>query len=114
MGLRSGDVRVPVDTRELGPAAPRIPLPVYLVEHADGLVLFDAGLDPDHAEDPAGAYGAMAEHIAMDFREEYAIEVQLAGLGLTARDVTTVVASHLLRPRRGVEALCPRSNGRRR
>jgi glyoxylase-like metal-dependent hydrolase (beta-lactamase superfamily II) len=55
----------------LGAGAPRIPFPIYLVEHPDGVVLFDAGLDPDHAGDPVGGYGEVAERIRIDFREEH-------------------------------------------
>lgn len=93
--LEPATYRAPAQVASLGAAAPRIPFPVYLIEHADGLVLFDAGLDPDHAGDPAGAYGDLAERIDMDFREEHVIENQLAGLGFTIGDVATVVASHL-------------------
>lgn len=93
--LEPATYRSPAQVAELGDAAPRIPFPVYLVEHADGLVLFDAGLDPDHAGDPAGAYGEMAERIDMDFREEHLIENQLARFGFSVADVSTVVASHL-------------------
>lgn len=85
----------PAQVDLLGDAAPRIPFPVYLIEHADGLVLFDAGLDPDHAGDPAGAYGEVATRIRMDFREEHLIERQLADLGFSLADVETVIASHL-------------------
>lgn len=93
--LEPATYRSPAQVVALGDAAPRIPFPIYLVEHADGLVLFDAGLDPDHAGDPAGAYGEMAERIDMDFRAEHLIEHQLAGFGFSIDDVSTVVASHL-------------------
>ncbi len=78
-----------------GVAGPRIPFPIYLVEHADGIVMFDAGLDPDHAGDPVGAYGEMATRIDIDFRAEHVVEHQLGRWGLAMSDITTVVASHL-------------------
>lgn len=93
--LEPATYRSPAQVAALGDAAPRIPFPVYLVEHADGLVLFDAGLDPDHAGDPAGAYGELAERIDIDFREEHLIEHQLETFGFSGADVVTVVASHL-------------------
>jgi len=93
--LEPATYRSPLEVRLSGDAAPRIPFPVFLLEHADGLVLVDAGLDPDHAGDPAGAYGAMAERIDIDFREEHLVEVQLDALGFSLGDVTTVVATHL-------------------
>ncbi|NLT30642.1 MAG: N-acyl homoserine lactonase family protein [Propionibacterium sp.] len=76
-------------------AAPRMPTPTYLIEHPDGLVLFDAGLNPDHAGDPIGGYGAMAEKLNMDFREEHTIEAHLGELGFGLDDVKVVIASHL-------------------
>jgi N-acyl homoserine lactone hydrolase len=78
-----------------GGDAPRIPFPVFLVEHSGGLVLFDSGLDPQYAGNPAGAYGEIAERIRIDFREEHLIERQLDRLGFGLRDVETVIASHL-------------------
>lgn len=78
-----------------GDAAPRIPFPMYLIEHPDGLVLFDGGLDPDHAGDPEAAYGEMATRLRMDFREEHTVEHHLDRLGFTLADVGTVIASHL-------------------
>lgn len=85
----------PAQVQQLGDAAPRIPFPIYLVEHADGLVLFDAGLDPDHAGDPEGAYGDMATRLRMDWRPEHTVEHQLGELGFSLADVGTVIASHL-------------------
>lgn len=93
--LEPATYRSPAQIASLGDAAPRIPFPVYAVEHAEGLVLFDAGLDPDHAGNPAGAYGDLAARIDMDFREEHLIENQLAAIGFAVADVSTVVASHL-------------------
>ena len=34
-----------------------IPLPAYVIEHEQGLVLFDTGMDPRVCEDPALVYG---------------------------------------------------------
>ncbi len=85
----------PAQVASLGTAAPRIPFPIYLIEHAEGLVLFDAGLDPDYAGDPVAGYGEMAERIRIDFREEHLVEYHLDRLGFTLTDVGTVIASHL-------------------
>ena len=75
--------------------APRIPFPIYLIEHATGLVLVDAGLDPDHVGDPVGAYGELAERIDIRFDERHLIETHLEALGYSLTDVSTVVATHL-------------------
>jgi len=93
--LEPATYRSPAHAKEFGDAAPRIPFPISLVEHADGLVLFDAGLDPDHVGDPAGAYGEMADRIDIRFDERHLIETHLEALGFSVADVTTVVASHL-------------------
>jgi N-acyl homoserine lactone hydrolase len=85
----------PRHRQAFGDAAPRLPFPVYLVEHADGLVLFDTGLDPNGVGKPAAVYGEIAERIEIDFREPHLIETQLDQLGYRYEDVTTVVASHL-------------------
>ena len=93
--LEPASYQSPAHVKEFGDAAPRIPFPVYLIEHDDGLVLYDSGLDPDHAGDPAGAYGELAERIRIDFGERHLIEPQLERLGFALRDVYTVIASHL-------------------
>ncbi|MCH6231625.1 N-acyl homoserine lactonase family protein [Microbacterium sp. CFH 31415] len=93
--LEPATYRSPAHVAEFGSAAPRIPFPIYLVEHAEGFVLFDAGLDPDHAGDPAGAYGEMAQRIDMVFDERHLVETHLEAIGRSMDDVTTVVASHL-------------------
>jgi glyoxylase-like metal-dependent hydrolase (beta-lactamase superfamily II) len=73
----------------------RLPFPVFLVEHSDGLVLFDAGLDPDAADDPGSVYGALAGRLDIDFRREHLIGSQLRSLGHRTADVEHVIASHL-------------------
>lgn len=78
-----------------GDEAPRLPFPIFLIEHNDGLVLFDAGLDPAAVNDPAGVYGEVAERIDIDFREPHLIDTNLDRLGYGREDVATVVASHL-------------------
>lgn len=87
--------QAPAQFAVLGDRAPRIPFPVYLVEHDNGLVLFDGGLDPDVAGDPVAGYGEMAERIHLHFSEHQSIEAQLGRLDFSVDDVDTVVASHL-------------------
>lgn len=73
----------------------RVPFPVFLIEHPDGLVLFDAGLAPEAAGDPVAVYGEMARRLHFRFTEDQQIEPQLAHWGFAAADVTHVIASHL-------------------
>lgn len=93
--LAPATYRSPAQVALYGDAAPKVPMPAYLVEHPDGLVLFDAGLDPDFAGDPVAGYGEVAERIGVVFDERHVLENQLRALGHSLADVTTVIASHL-------------------
>lgn len=93
--LEPATYRSPLQVQLHGADAPRIPCPVYLVEHPDGLVLFDGGLAPEAAGKPAAVYGELAERIDIVFREQHLIEYQLDRLGFSLGDVGTVIASHL-------------------
>src|SRR5690606_9145392 len=85
----------PAQIQLVGDAAPRVPMPMYLIEHAEGLVLFDAGLDPEFSGDPVGGYGEVAERIRLEYDDRHLIEPYLAERGHSLRDVSVVVASHL-------------------
>lgn len=78
-----------------GDAAPLIPLPMFVIEHAEGLVLFDAGLDPSCVGDPAAGYGEVADRIRLTFDERHLIDPFLKARGHSIADVTHVIASHL-------------------
>jgi N-acyl homoserine lactone hydrolase len=79
--------------------APR-PINVYVIEHADGLVLFDTGQDRASVTDdsyfPGGPAGIVYDRLAK-FRigADETLEAQLAGLGYAAADVDTALISHL-------------------
>jgi 4-pyridoxolactonase len=69
---------------------PQVRIPVYsvLVEHDDGLYLFDTGIDLDH----------MNRVLPFELPEqtpEQTIPAQLAACGFSTSDVTTLVNSHL-------------------
>ncbi|MDA0231509.1 MAG: N-acyl homoserine lactonase family protein [Proteobacteria bacterium] len=77
-----------------------VPINVYVIEHRDGLVLFDAGLDPAIASDPNYVTQAIGRfflrkvfriHIGPDD----ALSKKLEGLGHAPADVRRVVVSHL-------------------
>ena len=72
-----------------------VPFPVFLIHHDQGLVLFDAGLDPRAAGDPAAVYGDLATAIDMKFAPDLVLGRQLRDLGFDTGDVHTIVASHL-------------------
>lgn len=79
--------------------APR-PINVYVIEHRDGLVLFDTGQDRGSVTDPdyfpKGLTGLLYSRLAkFEIAEDETLTAQLRRLGYDPRDVTTVVLSHL-------------------
>lgn len=71
-----------------------VPAPSFLIEHAEGLLLFDAGLASEAAGDPTTAYGPLATMFDMHFPEDYRLDRQIASLGFRTADVRRVVLSH--------------------
>jgi len=76
------------------PGRMRFPVAAFLIEHRDGLVLFDSGM---HAElltskDRLRAVGSIFD---IELTEEGLVRGQLAALGVDPADVTVAVASHL-------------------
>lgn len=73
----------------------RIPAPSFLVEHPDGLVLFDAGLAPEAAADAGSVYGERADRLQLRYAPEHRLDRQVRAAGHQPEDVTIVVLSHL-------------------
>ncbi len=79
--------------------APR-PINVYVIEHRDGLVLFDTGQDRRSVTDPhyfpGGIVGFFYRRLArFEVGPGDTLTAQLAALGYQASEVTTAVLSHL-------------------
>ena len=77
-----------------------LPVNVFVVEHRDGLVLFDTGQDRAAVTDPgyfpSGPTGLIYSRVArFDVPEGQTLPVQLAKLGHRTGDVDKVVISHL-------------------
>ena len=79
-----------------------VPLAVYsfVIEHRDGLVLFDTGVDPAVGLDPnyiSSPIGRFLLHriFRFEIREEDALRYQLQKLGVSVGDVRKAVISHL-------------------
>lgn len=68
------------------------PAPSFLVEHDEGLVLFDTGVTPAAAPEPARAFGDTGPEISYDVSQR--VDRQLELLGVATSDVTHVVLSH--------------------
>ena len=83
-----------------GKETERLPVNVYVIEHEDGLVLFDAGADTRVITDPdywpSKATGFFMRRIFdWDMSVDDDLETQLANAGYSAADVSRVVISHL-------------------
>lgn len=72
----------------------KIPLPSFLVEHDQGLVLFDTGMNPVVCEDPALLFGDRPEASWIAGRPEQRLDTQIRNLSFDISDVTHVVLSH--------------------
>jgi glyoxylase-like metal-dependent hydrolase (beta-lactamase superfamily II) len=77
-----------------------IPINVFVIEHADGIVLFDAGLDPRVVSDPEYwrsriTRGFMNRIFRFDISPEQCLGSQLRAAGCEPGDVTTAIFSHL-------------------
>jgi N-acyl homoserine lactone hydrolase len=76
------------------------PINVFIIEHRDGLVLFDTGQDRASITDPeyfpSGLLlGSLYRMSRFDMAEDQTLSVLLEGIGYRAGDVDMVVLSHL-------------------
>jgi N-acyl homoserine lactone hydrolase len=79
---------------------PPRPINVYVIEHAQGLILFDTGQDRASVTDgtyfPGGFTGLIYDRLArFDIGEQDTLTAQLAALGYAPRDAGTAILSHL-------------------
>jgi N-acyl homoserine lactone hydrolase len=72
-----------------------IPYFFYLIEHSQGLVLFDTGANPGLIEDVNAYLGPEAGNWGIDVRQGDDARVLLKSVGLAAEDIDHVVLSHL-------------------
>jgi glyoxylase-like metal-dependent hydrolase (beta-lactamase superfamily II) len=77
-----------------------LPINVYVIEHARGLILFDTGQDRASVTDdgyfPGGVTGYLYNRLArFDIGEDDTLTAQLSTLGYAPADVETVIVSHL-------------------
>jgi len=77
-----------------------VPINVFVLEHPEGLILFDAGLDtavltnPNYVDSAIGRF-FMRRLFRLRLRPDETLTNKLAGLGFSAADVRKVVVSHL-------------------
>jgi len=78
----------------------KAPITAYAIEHRDGLVLFDTGLDPalvsdpDYISSPIGRF-LLKKIFRFHIGPEDSLDKQLDTISLAAADVSKVVVSHL-------------------
>jgi glyoxylase-like metal-dependent hydrolase (beta-lactamase superfamily II) len=72
-----------------------VPVPAYLIEHDQGRVVFDTGLNVALHRDKARLLGPTAKDWEIDFPGGLDIASQLARLNLKPADIRYVVNSHL-------------------
>jgi N-acyl homoserine lactone hydrolase len=77
-----------------GEGVQEIPAPTFLIEHAQGLVLLDTGLDPAASGREDEFYGELKPLVLARFGPELGVDAQLAAIGKSPADVTHVVVSH--------------------
>jgi glyoxylase-like metal-dependent hydrolase (beta-lactamase superfamily II) len=73
----------------------RMPVPAFLIRHAQGDVLFDTGLHPDVAHDAKGRLGFLADVFATELGTDDVIGARLAALDVAKDRLRHVVLSHL-------------------
>ena len=78
----------------------KAPITAFVIEHRDGLVLFDTGLDPalvsdpDYISSPIGRF-LLKKIFRIHIGPEDALDKQLEAIKLAAADVSKVIVSHL-------------------
>ncbi len=85
----------------------RVPVPVFLIDHPKGRVLFDTGLHPQTQTDPENRLGWLASVFQVEFQPGEEISARLAALGVDAARIDWVVTSHLHFDHTGGHALVP-------
>ncbi len=78
----------------------KIPICAYAIEHRDGLVLFDTGLDPAICSDPNYISSAIGRFLLrrifrFHISAEDSLDKQLQANNLSAAEVSKVIVSHL-------------------
>ncbi|WP_227367833.1 N-acyl homoserine lactonase family protein [Halomonas sp. M20] len=77
-----------------------VPINVFVIEHPEGLILFDAGLDtailtnPNYVDSAIGRF-FMRRLFRLRLQPDETLTNKLAGLGFDVADVRKVVVSHL-------------------
>jgi glyoxylase-like metal-dependent hydrolase (beta-lactamase superfamily II) len=72
-----------------------VPVPVYLIEHPKGRLVFDSGLHVDTQVDPNARLGRLAPFHTVAFNPGEEIATRLQQLGVAPEQIDFIVNSHL-------------------
>jgi N-acyl homoserine lactone hydrolase len=84
-----------------------VPVPAYLIDHPDGKVLFDTGLNIGLRQDAARLLGPLAGQYAVDLPPDADIASHLKALDIDPASIRYIVNSHLHFDHCGGNALVP-------
>jgi N-acyl homoserine lactone hydrolase len=87
-----------MDTSGLMDGAPgrtRVPIPSYLIEHAGSVVVFDAGLHPDFADEESERSKDVWSFMDCTLPKGTTLDARLASCGIETSDVDYLVLSHM-------------------
>ncbi len=73
----------------------RVPVPCFLIDHPQGLTLFDSGMHPQTQTDPHGRLGGIANLFRVEFQPGQEVSGRLQGIGVDAARVRYLINSHL-------------------
>lgn len=73
----------------------RMPVPAFLIEHPQGVVLFDTGMHPDVRHDPHGRLGFIADVFGTEMPAGEDVAARLAAHDVAPERLAHVVLSHL-------------------
>ncbi len=85
----------------------RVPTPVFLIDHPEGLVLVDAGLHPDVAREPECRVGWTAKVVQFELGEDEDVASRLGAAGVELADIRYLVNTHLHFDHAGGNSLIP-------
>jgi N-acyl homoserine lactone hydrolase len=85
-----------------------LPIPVYLIEHANGVALFDTGLHPDCQQDSSGRLGTrLAGLFQIAFSAGEDVSARLVAIGRDPAKIDLIINSHFHFDHVGGNALIP-------
>ena len=73
----------------------RVPVPCFLIDHPQGLALFDSGMHPQLQTDARGRLGVIASVFRVEFQPGEEVSARLHALGIEPARIRYLVNSHL-------------------